>query len=452
MQALCLVLAVKPAVACASPTLSRFAVPGYRRAGDTDDTAATIRAMALGGITYFPAGGGSGPGGTYVLDAVPLRARSMLEGDGPRSILTPAREATAALRAMSQSPDQVLDDISLRNFRLEGSVSTSGFREHYHLVSMSGVSDVLIENIEFAGFSGDGLYLGAEHQAVSREPRTIRRIVVRHCLFDGVNNDNRNGISVTGGTDITIDRCRFWRCTRSNMPGPIDFEPDAYPFYSLRRLTVTNCQFEACGGNVGQIGFFVPPEVPLPQDVRIEGNSFRDYRGTGGDIVLAVNREPGAGSPSMNFLIEGNEGVGGNSGFRIYSGKGVVIRSNRWTEYKGHSHLGFNETKSGVRDIVVSDQFLRCGSISGLALAIHKGSNIALRQTVFRGTGNGRPTSAPVYLGPGRIRGLSMIDNDWRDNPASAGMIILERDTDLLPGTTRLAGNSVSEGRSIPSL
>ncbi|WP_447414984.1 hypothetical protein, partial [Clostridium perfringens] len=87
----------------------------------------------------------------------------------------------------------------------------TGFVEHWNLIWLSGVAGVRIDRVEIAGFTSDGLFLGAEKQRVTREPRIIRDVIVSDCLFDGVNNDNRNAISVTGGSDITIQRCRFLR-------------------------------------------------------------------------------------------------------------------------------------------------------------------------------------------------------------------------------------------------
>ncbi len=443
---------VIPSSASCDDRASYVVVPELRRPGEPDDTEALTRALEAGGIAYCPAGRGSGPNGVYLLRSVPLRSGATIVGDGERTVLRLAPGARTALSAMSltQAP---LQGIVLRDFRIEGRVGETGFREHWNLVWLSGVSGVTIERVQFIGFAGDGLYLGAEHEEVVRESRVVRDVVVRDCLFDGVNNDNRNAISVTGGSNITIDACRFRRCTRANMPGPIDFEPDHFPFYRLERLHVTNCDFDGCGGNVGQIAFVVPTIVPVPHDILVSGNSFKGYRGTGGDIVVDVHREPGPTMPAMQCVIERNVGLGGYSGVQVFSGKDVTVRNNRWTDYASRSLIGFAAPASGVSDVTVSgEQFIRCGWREGVALAVYKGDGIRLQDIRFNGTGNGGPGSAPLYIGTGRIRNLTLLRNDWRDNPAARGLIIVERGADYRPGTAQVTGNLLPAGRVLPAL
>lgn len=427
-------------------------IPDYRRPGDPDDTAAAERAMSAASTIYFPARQGSGPNGDYLLNALRLRTGVTLYGDGEASVLrASASEAPSILTAMS-GVDRPLRNIAMRDMRLEGHVAQTGFREHQHLVAISGVSGLRIERIQFVGFAGDGLYLGAERAWPTREPRVIRDVIVSECLFDGVNNDNRNGISVTGGSDIVIERCRFRRCTRPNMPGPIDFEPDAFPFYRLERLRVIDCHFEDCGGNLGQIGIMVPKVVPTPRHVLIAGNSFRGYVGTGADVALSINRQPDASMPGMDCVIERNVGVGGRGGVGIFSGKGIIVRGNRWTGYSGQGFLGFAEPTAGVMEVSISDRFDGCGWRDGVAFAVHKGDGVRLESNLFAGTGNGGPGSAPLYLGTGRIRRLSLLRNDLRNNPAARGLMIVERGADVLSSTTEMAGNLVPAGRSLPDL
>lgn len=445
--------AIIPAAAACDGRTRGIRVPDLRRPGDPDDTAALARALASGEAAYCPAGEGSGPDGAYLLQPVALPSGAAIRGDGPTSVLRLARGARSVLIGQSTTAGATLENIALSDLRIEGRVGETGFREHWNLVSLSGVSGVRIERVQFVGFAGDGLYLGAEREGLVREPRVIREVVVRDCVFDGVNSDNRNAISVTGGTDITIDCCRFTRCTRPTMPGPIDFEPDSFPFYRLERLRVTGCNFDDCGGNVGQIALVVPKMVAPPRDILISGNSFRGYRGTGGDVMVTICRQPDAATPAMRCVIEGNIGTGGDGGIQIFSGKDITIRNNRWTGYAGRSFLGFSEPAAGVMDVVLSgDQFTRCGWRDGIALAVYKGDGITVEGVHFSQTGNGGRGSAPLYLGTDRIRRLSLLRNDWRDNPAARGLIIVERGADVLPGTTQMTGNLVPEGRALPPL
>lgn len=441
---------IMPGAACAHTGVAR--VPDHRRPGDRDDNAATIRALATRLPVHFPAGLGLAADGAYLLKAVPLLAGAIIQGDGPATVLRALPDAMAVLVAASGASGETLDGIVLRDLRIEGLVTATGFREHWNLVSLSGVDGVRIQRVQFVGFAGDGLYLGAEYGWPKREPRIIRNVIVRDCLFDGVNNDNRNGISVTGGSDITIEGCKFRRCSRSTMPGPIDFEPDPFSFYRIERVRVLNCDFEDCGGNVGQVCIAIPAVVPPPRDVRISGNSFRGYHGTGGDIVITINREPDAMMASMDCVIEKNIGVGGYSGIQIFSGKGILIRNNHWTRYKSRSLLGYTSASAGVMDVTISDRFDGCGWREGVALAVYKGDGVRLEGNIFTGTGNGGAGSAPLYIGTGRIRRLMLVRNDWRSNPDARGLIIVERGADYAPGTAKVTGNILPAGRILPNL
>jgi hypothetical protein len=452
VQSIVSVVAILGANACYASTKISVPVPDYRLKGDKDDTAAVNRALKTGQSVYFPARQGSGQDGAYILSAVTLPSHTTMFGDGSHSVLRAATDTMNVLVAMSATAAQTVDNIVLRDLRIEGPTERIGFREHWDLVSLSGVSGVRILRVEFVGFAGDGLLLGAEKEGITRQPRIIRDVVVSDCVFDGVNNDNRNGISVTGGDGITILRCRFRRCTRANMPGPIDFEPDAFGFYRLRRLRVIDCDFEECGGNVGQISVVIPAIVPPPQGAIISGNRFRRYRGTGGDITVTINREPHAATIDMECVIEDNIGAGGNGGFQIFSGKGITIRNNRWTNYGSRSFLGYPDVNAGVIDVLVSDRFDGCGSNEGIALALYKGENIRLVGNQFLRTGNGGKGSAPLYVGTGRIRRLSIERNNWQGNPNARGLVIIERGADYLPGTALVKGNLLPPGRTLPAL
>lgn len=105
---------------------------------------------------------------------------------------------------------------------------------------------------------------------------------------------------------------------------------------------------------------------------------------------MTIHRQPDAATPAMKFVIEGNVGTGGYSGFQIFSGKDIVIRNNRWTGYAGRSFLGFGELTAGVMDVIVSrDKFTRCGWREGIALAVYKGDGVRLEGIRFNQTGKG---------------------------------------------------------------
>lgn len=399
--------------------------PALRRRGDAGDTPAIARALATGQPVHLPAGGGSGPGGVYLVDMLDLPEGATISGDGATTVVRSTGPRVPNVFRVDGSR-VTTRGITLRDMVIEGHVLNGGFVEHHNLVNLSGVSDCLIENVTFRGFAGDGLYLGAEREGIERVPRQNARVTVRGCVFDGVNNDNRNGISVTGGSDIVIDRCRFVRCTRPDMPGPVDFEADGFAFYMFERISVTNCVFEGCGGNVGQVSLITPEQVRrLPRGVTISGNRFSRYRGSGSDVAIIVHRRPVASMPSMEVVIENNTGNDGRAGVRLYSGKGIIVRNNRWQRYLGQSFIGYTGHTDGCLDIQISDYFEECGTIDGAALGIYNAGAVTISASRFTRCGNEKPGASCILLAPGRSDGIVLADNDFLGN--APGVIPVRR-------------------------
>lgn len=427
----------------------------FRRAGEAADTGAIERALATGKPVRLQAGAGSGSGGAYLVESVRLPAGATLIGDGPASVVRTISPASRfAFIADSGSPTATIADITLRRFAIEGHVRESGFREHWNLVNVAGVERFTVEDVLFRGFAGDGICIaGAVFIAggilVGRRNRGVRLL---QCTFDGLTGDNRNAISITGGTDMRIERCHFVRCSRPTMPGPIDFEPDSASLGGLEGLRVVDCSFDGCGGNVGQISIVAPPDMArLPHNILIAGNNFRKYRGSGSDVCVIIGRPATSATMSMDCVIRDNVGVDGGAGVRLYSGCGIEVRDNSWTNYGGRGFIGYAEPRYGCRDISMSDRFDNCGGQDGVALGLYKGDNVRLVGNVFRGCGGpvGPGGSACVYLGPGYSRGLIVRDNDFIGNPRARHAI--ERDashvTDLKRGA--LVANRFPVGGAI---
>jgi hypothetical protein len=200
--------------------------------GTTDDTAAIQTAVNTAYMLFFPAG-------TYkVTSPITLRSNNHLFGEGASSVISYTGTATSqgALYANSGSASTYVENLVVRDLKVLGDVVASGFSEFVHLISFHGVRNCLIDNCEVVGFRGDGIIFGSglnDNPAPnSLTERHNVDVTVKNCYIDGVNNDNRNGVSVIDGNGVTIENNYFIRCSRSTMPGAIDIEPDAGVFYS----------------------------------------------------------------------------------------------------------------------------------------------------------------------------------------------------------------------------
>ena len=159
-----------------------------------------------------------------------------------------------------------IKNVTFIGIRFQMNVAVDGFDELMHCVCASGTSGLYFDHCQFIGFMGDGI-------AVSRGRGTGPVIgswpsygynantVVTNCIFDGVNKDNRQAISIYYCDGFTITDNVFKNTTRSNMPAAIDIEPD-------NSLTNTRCgliernSFSNIGGSAAIMVIFKQPLVP----------------------------------------------------------------------------------------------------------------------------------------------------------------------------------------------
>lgn len=152
----------------------------------------------------------------------------------------------------AQVSEQKDDTNSIKNIKLSGlnfisDVEKQGFDELLHQISAHGVSNFTIENCSFTGFLGDGIAINGGTDFSQFHDAYNKNVVIRNCTFNGVNKNNRQGISIYYSDGFTIDHCDFKNITRDDMPGAIDIEADREMNVS-RNGIISNCTFENIGG------------------------------------------------------------------------------------------------------------------------------------------------------------------------------------------------------------
>lgn len=152
----------------------------------------------------------------------------------------------------AQVSNQINDQKSIKNITISGlafksDILKQGFDELMHLISAHGVSNFKINNCTFTGFLGDGIAInGATDFTVNRNAYN-KDISITNCVFDGINKDNRQGISIYYADGFLIKNCTFKNITRPNMPGAIDIEADS-PTNVTRNGKISDCVFDNIGG------------------------------------------------------------------------------------------------------------------------------------------------------------------------------------------------------------
>ena len=334
--------------------------------GTTNDTAAVQAAVTAADRVYFPAG-------TYLCDTITLDANSYLYGDGASSIIkqNTVSSSYGTLYANSGSSSTHVQNIRIDSLQLLGQVAAQGFSQFAHLISFNGVRYVEITNCTIKGFRGDGIYLGSG--VVGGNERHNRNVTIRNCIIDGVNNDNRNGVSVVDGDEILIQGNTFINCTKNTMPGCIDVEPDANAFHIVRNIRIVNNFFENCQGNVGFIGFVLSAATftNQPKNFIVANNVFQ---GTS-DGVTFINNYASYTEP-FRVVISNNSGtVGRFLDFQkwVY---GVTISGNS-IQSSSTSVLGFAATDVCTNFSIVGNNFIGDGATQCLSIRSTSGLNIA---------------------------------------------------------------------------
>jgi hypothetical protein len=345
--------------------------------GVTDDHAAFQAAVDASDQVYIPAG-------TYALSLnVELRDNSYIFGDGMgASILVKTAPSAAPLGFITANTDSStvqFSNITLRDFEMRDSVASLGFSEFLYLVNFSGVNNALIERVKFYGFRGDGLYIGQWTNAAFTRLNT--NITVRDCVFDGVNKDNRQGISVITGENILITGCDFRNITRSNMPGAIDFEPNGVSGTEvIRNCRVIGNSFKNIGGNVGAVTFAIPSNVVAANNFVVSNNSFLDTNRMVNVIHTRVTTQ------SQNVVISGNTGYNVSQPFELLRlVRGVTITNNA-TFGPGGGVIGFDTTDQ-MEDIVISgNSFSSDGvSLGGAMVIAGQTESVLITNNTFNG-------------------------------------------------------------------
>ncbi len=408
--------------------------------GVTDNAAAFAAAFAQSPRVYVPAG-------TWLLGSqVEVPSDAEIFGDGDRSIIKMAPAATYALHCDSGSADATLNltNIRVHDLQLLATCDVDGFYQWKHLISFNGVTGVTIERVLFRGFRGDGFYLGSSD--VAGQERHNFNVTVRRCRFDGINKANRNAISVIDVDGMLVENCRFENISQPNMPGAIDFEPNAYAFPVIRNVTIRKNAFRSIGGNVGVVCVTVPNTVvAVPQNFTIEDNNADTFAYA--FLSFITHRSPTASSKENNLRVVGNSASNGSSGFLIFDAKRVQLAGNNFTDCTGPSSVGNTGATDQVWDFAAQDnRHTRCGSTSGKGLTLFGVTYASFTREKWIDCGTGAAGSAiGVDFNVGTSSYVSFRDCEWRA-PTGRTTVALQKEAahTFTPNTNTFVGCNVN--------
>jgi len=333
------------------------------------------------------------PPGLYNATTLVLHSNLVLEGAGRycstiRQIgLLSGLDST--LYANSGSSSTYVENIDIRNLGVIGPDATPTFSEHQHLISFHGVRNARVTGCLISGFKGDGIYNGSDPSGSAIE-RHNKDIWISDCIFDGVNKENRNAVTVIDGERIFIQHNTFMNCTKSNMPGAVDIEPDSNAYHLVKSIDVSHNSFKNVGGNVGVISLVLNQTefTTQPEQFTFSNNVFSDIAGRGISIVMG-RYDYSADDLDYKIQISGNVGVCDQC---LETGglvAGLTITNNQMTTvrpmYLGYTyHSGDVPFSDEVRKLTIfGNSFRRTDESKGEILLIMNGSDIDISHNTF---------------------------------------------------------------------
>lgn len=235
--------------------------------GIADDTAAIQFGVDLinasgGGVLFFPKGtyllkGKNTPinNNSRLVDGVTLKSNVTFQGVGNASIIKVdvncANGFTGRFRTAATVGNN-LTNIQFRNLQFTRAPTTF-YEQNYQLWFDTG-TNIIVDSCTFTGWSGDAIIIGnILNSDTSAWLQSIcDNIQITNCTFDGVDNNNRQAISVFSGTNINISNNLIKNTTRSDMPGAIDLEPELVTNV-IQNISIHDNTFINVGGNFGVV-------------------------------------------------------------------------------------------------------------------------------------------------------------------------------------------------------
>jgi hypothetical protein len=421
----------------ADPTGVADSSAAFQAAVDAADVD-RITTNATRALVYVPAG-------TFLLADVRLRTKMTFYGLGTAETILVQKnlgERHYIIYITSDTTDigDNLIDIVVKNLQLRGTCDTDGFLEHVHLFSVTGCTGLTITNVFFHGMRGDGLYL--PRIDLNNFRRYNKDIFIRDCTFDGINYQNRQGITITSGEHIHITNCHFTRTSADNMPGAIDIEPAAVHDMILKNIRISGNTFDDIHGNSGAIilSLGYTPDIPF-SDIIIENN------------IITLNRPPPALSHGITIIntqelggwkedgisgivVRGNTVQAATPGsyahpLIIGAVNDLLVENNTFID-SGYmakiSNTGIQAAYYHVHRLTMrGNTFIRCGQTAlaggyGVGMRVYNAYDCLFEKNTFIDCGNGGSTPYGIEFLDGTSSGIAFKGNTWKNTGISNNM------------------------------
>lgn len=367
----------------------------------TDDSAAFQASVNAWGSVYVPPG-------NYLIRGVDLPSNTTIYGAGASSVLWQIEGVDSNVIQLGTnfndggSSDLATNktNIAIRTLKLARKnrityASAGDAQQQYHFISIQATTGIKVQNCILEGFNGDGIYVGGGRGA-SIERHNLD-VEISNNFFNGIDNQNRNGISVIDCEGLLVQGNVFRRVSNQYQPGAIDIEPNANTFHRLRDHKIVNNRFVQCGGGAGSAGLIIQiPDVAYTTSPSGFLFAFNEVDGVTSNAAGLVLTHNGAASPSRNHNVR----VIGNKISRVT---------------RSFSVMGFSNV------LIDDNQFdgSTLGALIGFSTADRKCYNIKLSNNYFNATGTTEGRGIGIYT----VDGLDVVSNRFVNVGKSDGSL-----------------------------
>jgi hypothetical protein len=414
--------------------------------GKTDDTSAFTNALSQlsaqnGGKLLIPTG-------TYVAGDLRVPDGTFIQGIGfPVPVLVKSPSATTILQIFHDAVAGVrtpTHDVSIEQLVLRGRSVEDGFSQFTHNVKVAGVERLAVRSVKFEAMQGDGLYLGSRNSASETESHNSDVNVV-DSSFDGVNGENRQGVSIIDCTRCLVTGNTFVRLTRPDMPGAIDVEPNTRR-QVIHNIAITNNTVTGNGGGIAAITVALKFKdfVQQPNHILIQKNEIQ-YSGTG-IAVLWLDGPPTSRTPALETLIWHNFVTNTDHALRLDGTSGVTVVGNTFSGNRLDMQVG--ETLGAVDLHFRNNEFVAMGASSGHGITMFGPVSIAeFTENAFRDLGSPGSDASAILFGAGAVDNVRYVGNTFSSPNGITRLAIRATDSVSFFGATNVwTGNRLSDG------
>lgn len=352
----------------------------------------------------------------------------------------------------SGSATTFVDCGEISNIQLMGDSVASGFQEQTHLISLGGARGVNIENVWITAPQGDGVYLG--YGSGDSTERHNFDININSCTFNGVNNENRQALSVVDGVNVWMVNCYVVDFTKSTMPGAVDIEP-VDGANTTQNIYILNNVFERVGGTSGVTGYIANHQGVVNRfdrpsnNINIKGNTYIDCTNRGGSFACQVATLTASSvSPPLDFTFSENHSLRGYRTCTVVGSGGVRHLNNTYYDVDYGNFFGL-QTDGGNYDLrTEGNTYYRVGkanqATAGYAMQVSTNIELKIKDEDFADCGRADGTLGyAIYFVDGTSSGVTISNNKIRSSTGKTTLAIRALSTHTFSSETNSMTDNV---------